>query len=47
MSTTSATPMTDPLTLVDLRFALSDTERDIQAAVANFLTDRVRPSVPE
>ncbi|MEQ3551047.1 acyl-CoA dehydrogenase family protein [Pseudonocardia nematodicida] len=41
------TPVTDPLALLDLRSSLSDTERDIQSAVAGFLADRVRPSIGE
>ncbi|MFJ7238844.1 acyl-CoA dehydrogenase family protein [Streptomyces olivaceus] len=40
-------PLTNPLDLLDLESTLSETERDIQNTVAAFLTDRVRPNVPQ
>ncbi|MBZ6226340.1 acyl-CoA dehydrogenase family protein [Streptomyces olivaceus] len=40
-------PLTNPLDLLALESTLSETERDIQSTVAAFLTDRVRPSVPQ
>jgi glutaryl-CoA dehydrogenase len=40
-------PMKDPLDLLDAPSLLSEEERDIQATVARFLTDRVRPHLPE
>ncbi len=39
--------MTDPLDLLDISSVLTDEERDIQATVARFLADRVRPHVGE
>jgi glutaryl-CoA dehydrogenase len=43
----TAAPMSDPLDLLDVSSLLSDEERDIQATVARFLDDRVRPHVGE
>jgi glutaryl-CoA dehydrogenase len=40
-------PMKDPLDLFDLASVLSDEEREIQATVAKFLADRVRPHIGE
>ncbi|MFG2563387.1 acyl-CoA dehydrogenase family protein [Streptomyces sp. NPDC048496] len=40
-----AKPMKDPLDLVDFSSILTDEERDIQATVAKFLADRVRPHI--
>ncbi|HEV3170411.1 MAG TPA: acyl-CoA dehydrogenase family protein [Actinocrinis sp.] len=40
-------PMKDPLDLLDTSSLLSEEERDIQATVARFLADRVRPHLPE
>ncbi|MGQ5637634.1 MULTISPECIES: acyl-CoA dehydrogenase family protein [unclassified Streptomyces] len=40
-------PMKDPLDLLDLASVLSDEEREIQATVAKFLADRVRPHIGE
>ncbi len=40
-------PMKDPLDLLDAPSLLSEEERDIQATVARFLADRVRPHLPE
>jgi glutaryl-CoA dehydrogenase len=37
--------MTDPLDLLDISTALTDEERDIQATVARFLDDHVRPNI--
>lgn len=37
--------MQDPLQLLDIPSLLSDEERDIQAAVAAYLTDHVRPHI--
>ncbi|GLZ29548.1 glutaryl-CoA dehydrogenase [Lentzea sp. NBRC 105346] len=37
----------DPLQLLDIQSLLSDEDRDIQATVAAYLTDHVRPHVPE
>ncbi|WP_335940729.1 acyl-CoA dehydrogenase family protein [Streptomyces sp. PTD5-9] len=42
-----ATPMKDPLDLLDFASALTDEEREIQATVARFLADRVRPHIAE
>ncbi|WP_349263538.1 acyl-CoA dehydrogenase family protein [Actinocrinis sp.] len=39
--------MKDPLDLLDTSSLLSEEERDIQATVARFLADRVRPHLPE
>jgi glutaryl-CoA dehydrogenase len=39
--------MTDPLDLLDVSTVLTDEEQDIQATVAKFLDDRVRPYVGE
>ena len=36
--------MTDPLALIDLRSQLTETERDVQDAVATLVEERVRPS---
>ncbi|WP_225839617.1 acyl-CoA dehydrogenase family protein [Streptomyces sp. NK08204] len=40
-------PMKDPLDLIDLSSVLTDEEREIQATVAKFLADRVRPHIGE
>ncbi|MGW3654784.1 acyl-CoA dehydrogenase family protein [Streptomyces sp. NPDC005151] len=40
-------PMKDPLALLDIASVLSDEEREIQATVAKFLADRVRPHIGE
>jgi glutaryl-CoA dehydrogenase len=40
-------PMKDPLDLLDLASTLTDEEREIQATVAKFLADRVRPHLGE
>jgi glutaryl-CoA dehydrogenase len=37
--------MTDPLDLLDISTVLTDEERDIQATVAKFLDDHVRPNI--
>jgi glutaryl-CoA dehydrogenase len=42
-----AQPMKDPLNLLDLSATLTDEEREIQATVAKFLSDRVRPHIGE
>src|SRR6059058_3186335 len=42
-----AKPMKDPLDLIDLSSVLTDEEREIQATVARFLADRVRPHIAE
>lgn len=42
-----ATPMKDPLDLLDFASALTDEEHEIQATVARFLADRVRPHIAE
>ncbi|MFD5813925.1 acyl-CoA dehydrogenase family protein [Streptomyces sp. NPDC127038] len=42
-----ATPMKDPLDLIDFASVLTDEEREIQATVARFLADRVRPHIGE
>ncbi|MGI5459210.1 acyl-CoA dehydrogenase family protein [Streptomyces sp. CA-249302] len=42
-----AEPMTDPLELLDLASTLTGEEREIQATVARFLADRVRPHLGE
>ncbi|MFD5434718.1 acyl-CoA dehydrogenase family protein [Kitasatospora sp. NPDC127067] len=39
--------MSDPLDLIDFATLLAEEEREIQAAVARFLADRVRPHLPE
>ncbi|MEU1288804.1 acyl-CoA dehydrogenase family protein [Kitasatospora sp. NPDC005856] len=39
--------MSDPLDLIDFATLLTDEEREIQATVARFLADRVRPHLPE
>jgi glutaryl-CoA dehydrogenase len=39
--------MKDPLDLLDTPSLLAEEERDIQATVARFLADRVRPHLPE
>ncbi|MDH6709660.1 alkylation response protein AidB-like acyl-CoA dehydrogenase [Kitasatospora sp. MAA19] len=44
---TRATPLADPLDLIDLAAVLTDEERDIQTTVATFLADRVRPHLAE
>ncbi|MGW2525050.1 acyl-CoA dehydrogenase family protein, partial [Streptomyces sp. NPDC001617] len=43
----SGKPLKDPLDLIDLSSTLSDEEREIQATVARFLADRVRPHIGE
>ncbi|MGW3950455.1 acyl-CoA dehydrogenase family protein [Streptomyces sp. NPDC004752] len=43
----STKPLKDPLDLLDLSSVLTDEEREIQATVAKFLTDRVRPHIGE
>ena len=43
----SRTPLKDPLDLLDLAAILSDEEREIQATVAKFLAERVRPHLAE
>ncbi|MEV4453714.1 MULTISPECIES: acyl-CoA dehydrogenase family protein [Streptomyces] len=43
----SRKPMKDPLDLLDLSSTLTDEEREIQATVAKFLADRVRPHIGE
>jgi glutaryl-CoA dehydrogenase len=43
----SRTPMKDPLDLLDIAATLSDEEREIQATVARFLAERVRPHIGE
>lgn len=40
-------PMKDPLDLLDIPSLLTDEEREIQATVARFLADHVRPNLPE
>jgi glutaryl-CoA dehydrogenase len=42
-----AKPMKDPLDLLDFSSTLTDEERQIQATVAKFLSDRVRPHIGE
>ncbi|MFE6053786.1 acyl-CoA dehydrogenase family protein [Kitasatospora sp. NPDC056446] len=42
-----STPLADPLDLIDFATLLSEEERAIQATVAGFLADRVRPHLPE
>ena len=42
---TAATPMRDPLDLLDISSVLTPEERDIQSVVASFVTDNVRPHV--
>jgi glutaryl-CoA dehydrogenase len=39
--------MTDPMDLLDISSVLSDEERDIQATVARFLDDHVRPNIAD
>ncbi|MFF2542264.1 acyl-CoA dehydrogenase family protein [Kitasatospora sp. NPDC058063] len=39
--------MSDPLDLIDFATLLTEEEREIQATVARFLADRVRPHLPE
>ncbi|MEV8094458.1 acyl-CoA dehydrogenase family protein [Kitasatospora sp. NPDC085879] len=39
--------MKDPLDLLDIPSLLTDEEREIQATVARFLADHVRPNLPE
>ncbi|MFJ7911196.1 acyl-CoA dehydrogenase family protein [Kitasatospora sp. NPDC096204] len=46
-STGSGTALADPLDLIDFATLLTDEEREIQATVARFLADRVRPHLPE
>jgi glutaryl-CoA dehydrogenase len=41
------TPMKDPLDLLDIAAILSEEEREIQATVARFLAERVRPHIGE
>lgn len=41
----SATPMRDPLRLLDIDSVLGEEERDIQAAVRRFLADHARPYI--
>ncbi|QCD60201.1 acyl-CoA dehydrogenase family protein [Streptomyces hawaiiensis] len=43
----SGKPLKDPLDLLDIASVLTDEEREIQATVAKFLDDRVRPHVGE
>ena len=43
----AATPMRDPLDLLDISSVLTPEERDIQSVVASFVTDKVRPHVGE
>ncbi|AUY48603.1 acyl-CoA dehydrogenase family protein [Streptomyces sp. CB01881] len=40
-------PLVDPLDLIDFSSLLTDEEREIQATVARFLADRVRPHLGE
>lgn len=42
-----SSPLADPLDLLDFATLLTDEEREIQATVARFLADRVRPHLPE
>ncbi|WP_316525359.1 acyl-CoA dehydrogenase family protein [Kitasatospora brasiliensis] len=42
-----STAMSDPLDLIDFATLLTEEEREIQATVAKFLADRVRPHLPE
>ncbi|MBV2155931.1 acyl-CoA dehydrogenase family protein [Kitasatospora sp. SUK 42] len=42
-----SSPLADPLDLIDFATLLTDEEREIQATVARFLADRVRPHLPE
>ncbi|MGW0966454.1 acyl-CoA dehydrogenase family protein [Streptomyces sp. NPDC002516] len=42
-----AKPMKDPLDLIDFASVLTDEEREIQATVARFLADHVRPHIAE
>jgi glutaryl-CoA dehydrogenase len=44
---TAAAPMRDPLDLLDISWVLTQEERDIQAAVARFVGDKVRPHIAE
>jgi len=43
----SRKPLKDPLDLLDFSSTLTDEEREIQATVAKFLADRVRPHIGE
>ncbi|MFF5369507.1 acyl-CoA dehydrogenase family protein [Streptomyces sp. NPDC013187] len=43
----SRKPLKDPLDLLDFSSTLTDEEREIQATVAKFLADRVRPHLGE
>lgn len=43
----SGKPLKDPLELFDIASVLTDEEREIQATVARFLADRVRPHIGE
>lgn len=43
----TGTAMSDPLDLIDFATLLTEEEREIQATVARFLADRVRPHLPE
>ena len=43
----AATPMKDPLDLLDISSVLTPEEREIQSVVASFVTDKVRPHVGE
>ncbi|MFG2563590.1 acyl-CoA dehydrogenase family protein [Streptomyces sp. NPDC048496] len=40
-----AKPVKDPLDLLDLTLVLTDEEREIQATVAKFVADRIRPHI--
>ncbi|HEY3871459.1 MAG TPA: acyl-CoA dehydrogenase family protein [Actinocrinis sp.] len=40
-------PMGDPLDLLDIASLLTEEERDMQATVAGFLAERVRPHLPQ
>ncbi|MFJ8595186.1 acyl-CoA dehydrogenase family protein [Streptomyces sp. NPDC093598] len=43
----SGKPLKDPVDLLDIASVLTDEEREIQATVAKFLADRVRPHIGE
>ncbi|MGW3075251.1 MULTISPECIES: acyl-CoA dehydrogenase family protein [unclassified Kitasatospora] len=43
----TGTALADPLDLIDFATLFTDEEREIQATVARFLADRVRPHLPE
>ena len=43
----AATPMRDPLDLLDISWLLAEEEREIQSVVAGFVKDRMRPHVGE